>query len=382
METLASRLDACQDQMLELYETDSNKLSDQIKHWRLARLESAMLYKAREAGLSRIGHQAVPSLAIAKAKAHKAIEVQLALEQLQTSAYATEQWTLQDTSQEMWDTEPKRCWKKNGQNVEVRYDGEEGKAMIYVLWKDIYVQRYSDNVWTKVKGQISYEGLYYVVENVRTYYCKFAKDALLYGNSKAWEVHFAGKVIYHCNFDPVSSTHSPTDALPSAGLGLPHPSPPPTSCIDGCAQKEEGPVPKRQRLDSNGHGLQQPDSTQEASALLGDRGPRLDPGHNTDQCDSGIPVTCRATSNSDSSPVIHLRGDPNALKCLRYRLQQTRKSLFVKISSTWRWACGERHNSAYVTIWYSSEEQRSQFLNVVKIPPGMHAALGSMTAFA
>ena len=129
METLASRLNACQEKLLELYETDSDQLQDQIMHWQLVRLENVIMYKAREAGMLHLNHQVVPVQLIAKAKACKAIEMQLALKTLLKSPYGTEPWTLRDTSQEMWDAAPKQCWKKKGYTVDVKFDGEDTKTM-------------------------------------------------------------------------------------------------------------------------------------------------------------------------------------------------------------------------------------------------------------
>ncbi|AXN57290.1 E2 [Macaca mulatta papillomavirus 3] len=388
METIASRLDACQDQVLDLYERDSDKLEDQIRHWQLLRLESALFYKAREAGLTKVGHQAVPTLCVAKAKACQAIEVQLALQQLLDSPYGKESWTLQDTSREMWDTKPKRCWKKHGHTVEVRYDCEEDKSMHYVLWSSIYAQRCSDNAWDKVAGHVCYEGLYYILEGLKIFYCKFAKDAALYGSTNKWEVHFGGKVIYDSEFDPVSSTVE----VPSAAVAL-FANPDHPDATHPCSsssrsstqgQEQEAPVPKRPRS-GLGLQLQQPDSTQTAVGAVGrvasPAGP-VDGVRKRKHSDPHGHGCQRPNSISDSAPVIHLRGDPNGLKCFRYRLHQSKKSLFDRISSTWRWSSGEGESkAAYITIWYRDTEQRAQFLNVVKIPTNMHAALGYMTVF-
>lgn len=370
MDTLAKRLDVCQDKMLELYETDSNKLEDQITHWHLVRVECALLYKARECGYTHIGHQVVPPLSVTKEKARRAIEVHVALQQLQESAYAHEPWTLRDTSREMWDAVPKGCWKKTGVTVEVRYDGDETKAMCYVQWKEIIVQNISDDQWVKVKGHVSHEGLYYVHENETTYYVKFADDAYVYGETGEWEVHVGGKVIHRHAFDPVSSTrevpvtgplYTTTQASTQAPLGA-----------------EEGPQPKRQRRE----GFQQQRPESQPPSTQANQHPR-----NTlvtekpRNCDSTSPHIDWHPSAVDSAPVIHLRGDPNCLKCFRYRLHAGKSKLFARVSSTWRWSCEPENQSAFVTIWYTNDQQRSEFLSSVKIPHGMQAILGYMSIF-
>lgn len=376
METLANRLDACQDKMLELYEKDSDKLEDQITHWHLLRVENALLYKARECGLTHIGHQVVPPLSVTKAKARNAIEVHVALQQLQESAYAHEPWTLRDTSREMWDTAPKGCWKKRGLTVEVRYDGDESKAMCYVQWRELYVQNYSDDRWVKVPGKVSYEGLYYTHENMNIYYVNFKDDACVYGETGKWEVHVGGKVIHHDAFDPVSSTREISTPGPVCTSNT---TPASTQAQVGAS---EGPEQKRQRLEAvDGQHQQQrqgsKDSTQKAAERAG--GP-VD-SDRTRLCDTRSAHPVRHPSDPDCAPVIHLRGDPNSLKCFRYRLHHGKRKLYSRSSSTWRWSCESENQAAFVTLWYTSDTQRTEFLNVVKVPPGIQVILGYMSIF-
>ena len=368
MDTLAKRLDACQDKMLELYETDSDKLQDQITHWHLMRVECALLYKARECGYTHIGHQVVPPLSVTKEKARRAIEVHVALQQLQDSAYGHEPWTLRDTSREMWDTVPKRCWKKKGVTVEVRYDGDETKAMCYVQWKEIIVQNISDDQWVKVAGYVSHEGLYYVHENETKFYVKFSEDAYVYGETGEWEVYVGGKMIHGHAFDPVSSTRE----VPATGpiyttTGAPTQAP---------LGAEEGPPQKRQRRE--GVQQQRPESQPPSTQTTHHNQSGLSTDKSRD-CDSTRPHTVWHTSGVDCAPVIHLRGDPNRLKCFRYRLQTCKSTLFTRITSTWRWSCEPENQSAFVTIWYTNDQQRSDFLCSVNIPHGMQVILGYMS---
>ncbi|CBD35697.1 putative E2 protein [Human papillomavirus 125] len=377
METLANRLDACQDKILELYEQDSNNLEDQITHWKLMRLEQALLYKARECGLTHIGHQVVPPLSVTKAKARSAIEVHVALQQIQQSPYAQDSWTLRDTSREMWDTAPKKCWKKRGVTVEVRYDGDLNKAMCYVQWKEIIVQNYNDDNWVKVAGLVSHEGLYYMHEGEKHYYVQFKEDAYVYGETGTWEVHVGGKVIHHNAFEPVSSTRE----IPAAGPLYTCTTSAPTQAPVGAT---EGPEQRRQRLETVHWGEQQqqrqythpttPQTTERASQSLdGDR---------TRDCDTTGPHPIGHRSDPDCVPVIHLRGDPNCLKCFRYRLQRGKTKLYARTSSTWRWTCESENQAAFVTIWYTSYGQRDEFLTNVKVPPGIQVILGHMSMFS
>ncbi|AAZ39516.1 E2 protein [human papillomavirus 106] len=383
METLASRLDVCQEKLLELYEKDSDQLQDQILHWHLVRWENVILYKAREAGHLHLNHQVVPVQLIAKAKACKAIEVQLALKTLLKSPYGTEPWTLRDTSQEMWDTEPKQCWKKRGYTVDVKFDGEESKTMCYTCWRDIYVQSIADDTWDKVTGHVDHAGLYYVHEGTRVTYVKFSQEAQTYGSTGTWEVHVGGHIIYDA-FDPSVSSTQDTEQEP---LSTTRPTDPshtdqpdattPTPVL-GPAPTFVPPPPKRQRLGYGPQHTEQPDST-------GDRGQRLARDNARDQCNPDGANQHRNISVGHGAPVIHLRGDPNKLKCLRYRLKKHTPVLFTKASSTWRWStCSSPTdaNSAFVTLWHDSVEQRAKFLATVTLPKDIVAVPGYMTMFA
>nr|BAL41315.1 regulatory protein E2 [Human papillomavirus type 90] len=380
METLASRLNACQEKLLELYETDSDQLQDQIMHWQLVRLENVIMYKAREAGMLHLNHQVVPVQLIAKAKACKAIEMQLALKTLLKSPYGTEPWTLRDTSQEMWDAAPKQCWKKKGYTVDVKFDGEDTKTMCYTCWRYIYVQSGDDDTWTKVSGHVDHAGLYFTHEGTRVTYVRFAQEAQTYGNTGTWEVHVGGQLIYDAFDSSVSSTQD-TDQEP---LSSTRPTDPPytdepdatnPAQVLGPASPHVPPPHKRQRL---GHGYQHPDSTE-------DRIQRLARDNTGDQCN---PDSAKQHGNirvGDSAPVTHLRGDPNKLKCLRYRLHKHKSVLFSKATSTWRWStCSNTTNekSAFVTLWHDSAEQRANFLATITLPKDIEAVLGYMTMLA
>lgn len=375
MATLADRLDACQETLIDLYEKDSNKLEDQIKHWHCIRLENAILFKARQAGLTHLGHQVVPTLNVTKGKAHQAIAVHLSLQSLYASEYKDEPWTLQNTSLDMWNTQPKGCWKKKGRTVTVKYDCEDSKKMEYVNWGHIYVQSTHTEQWHRVHGQVSYDGLYYELEGHKQYYVQFAQEATKYGEHNKWEVHWGNTVIY----EPCNSVSSTQDTLrevspAEAADRLLHAPEPATSTQHvGTAKTTKAPVQappcKRQRV--NRDGVRQPNTAP----------PNIWVDNNKSGAD-GYPhsTETRNFSDGDTAPVIHLRGDANKLKCLRYRLRSSVPDLFVNASSTWHWTCGEAtQKCAFVTIWYANEEQRAKFLQRVTIPKGIQAMQGFMS---
>lgn len=371
MDTLADRLDACQDKLLDLYEKDSNTLEDQLLHWQYTRLEKAILFKAREAGLTHIGHQVVPASSVTKEKARQAITVHLSLQSLNNSEFKHEPWTLQDTSLDMWNVPPKGCWKKGGRPIRVKYDGEDDKEMEYVSWGFIYIYCGSDETWHKVPGKISHAGCYYELEGRKHYYVDFGKEAKQYGVKNMWEVHVGGTIIHHA-CDSVSSTQGgvPISTAETAAQSL-YTTTAPTPAATKKTPQVQAPPAKRQRLGSDG--IQQPDSTGDKRSFVDSCLPRT-------QNNPGIPQWSRDNSNSHGAPVIHLKGDPNRLKCLRYRLHQSVPQLFERASSTWRWTCGgSEDKQSFVTLWYRDTEQRQQFLARVNIPKGIVVTQGIMS---
>ncbi|BAE16266.1 E2 protein [Human papillomavirus type 27b] len=387
METLANRLDACQETLLELYEKDSNKLEDQIKHWAQVRLENVMLFKARECGMTRVGCTTVPALTVSKAKACRAIEVQLALQTLMQSAYSTEAWTLRDTCLEMWDAPPKKCWKKKGLSVLVKFDGSSDRDMIYTGWHYIYVQDANDDTWHKVPGKVDELGLYYEHDGVRVNYVDFGTESLTYGVTGTWEVHVAGRVIHHTSASVSSTQATASDDEPLSPIRLavsPVPAPasaasartgttPPTNLL--CtAPAPPSPPAKRQRVIVGQQHLR-PDSTR----TVGEGQVECYDKRSISNTNSTAPRWNHG--DTDTVPVIHLRGDANCLKCFRYRVQKHKDKLYDRVSSTWHWAGGKCDKTAFVTVWYTSVEQRKEFLTRVNIPKGVIALPGYMSAF-
>jgi hypothetical protein len=393
MERLAKRLDACQEQLLELYEENSRDLQKHIEHWKCLRMEAVVLYKAREMGFANIGHQIVPTLETCRAKAHMAIEIHLALETLLQSSYGKEPWTLQETSNELWLTNPKKCFKKQGRTVEVIFDGKQDNAMHYTAWTYIYIQTVQ-GTWCKVQGQVCHAGLYYIVENMKQFYCNFKEEAKKYGVTDQWEVHDGNQVIV--SPAPISSTTSTDAEIPSTGstklvqqVCTTNPLHTTTSidnhhadCTDGTAYNvpiQTSPPRKRYRQcgQSPSQHLQHSNpsipSIPSASVDPGLCGVRT----NSENCNKR-----RNHCGSQATPVIHLQGDPNCLKCLRFRLKRNCSHLFTQVSSTWHLTendCTRDTKTGIITIHYYDEAQRNLFLNTVKIPSGIKSCIGYMS---
>nr|WKV32424.1 early protein 2 [Canis familiaris papillomavirus type 25] len=208
METLSKRLSALQDALLNLYEEASDELHRQVDHWKILRQENVLLHYARKSGVLRVGMQPVPPLQVSAERAKHAIEMQIVLQSLCDSQWATETWTLADTSRELWTAAPQRCFKKGACIVEVLFDGDPENSMQYTLWNRVYYQDASDT-WQVSRSQVDCEGIWFWDCEQKRYYVKFANDAARYGTTGTWEVVVNGETI--TSSDPVTSTTPPTD---------------------------------------------------------------------------------------------------------------------------------------------------------------------------
>nr|AFN27345.1 early protein [human papillomavirus 35] len=365
METLSQRLSVCQDKILEHYETDSTCLSDHIQYWKLIRLECAVFYKAREMGIKTLNHQVVPTQAISKAKAMQAIELQLMLETLNTTEYRTETWTLQETSIELYTTVPQGCFKKHGVTVEVQFDGDKQNTMHYTNWTHIYILE--DSICTVVKGLVNYKGIYYVHQGVETYYVNFREEAKKYGKKNIWEVHVGGQVIV-CPESVFSSTELSTAEIATQLHAYNTTETHTKACSVGTTETQKT---NHKRLRGGTELPCNPTKRVRLSAV--------------DSVDRGVYSTSDCTNKdrcgscSTTTPIVHLKGDANTLKCLRYRLGKY-KALYQDASSTWRWTCtNDKKQIAIVTLTYTTKYQRDKFLTTVKIPNTVTVSKGYMS---
>lgn len=204
MEKLSERFNVLQDQLMNIYEAAEHTLEAQIAHWTLLRREAVLLYVARQKGITRLGYQPVPPLAVSEGKAKEAIGIMLQLQSLQKSEYATEPWTLVDTSAETYRNAPEQHFKKGPVPVEVIYDKEPENANVYTMWKFVYYMDPED-VWHKTTSGVNHNGIYYLHGDFKHYYVLFADGARTYSKTGYWEV----KVNKETVFAPVTSSTPP-----------------------------------------------------------------------------------------------------------------------------------------------------------------------------
>lgn len=76
-----------------------------------------------------------------------------------------------------------------------------------------------------------------------------------------------------------------------------------------------------------------------------------------------------------------LKGRPNAIKCLRYRLKKSHPELFQFISTTWSWVPAnavQRVGRARILVMCKDSDQKDNFLRAVKPPKGITLETCSM----
>lgn len=396
MENLSSRLDLLQEQLMNLYEQDSKLIEDQIKQWNLIRQEQVLFHFARKNGVMRIGLQAVPSLASSQEKAKTAIEMVLHLESLKDSPYGTEDWSLQDTSRELFLAPPAGTFKKSGSTLEVTYDNNPDNQTRHTIWNHVYYQN-GDDVWRKVSSGVDAVGVYYLEhDGYKNYYVLFAEEASKYSTTGQYAVNYRGKRFTNV----MSSTSSPR----AAGAPAIHSDYPTLSESDTAQQStsinytelpgqgETSQVRQRQQktpVRRRPYGRRRSRSPRGGGRREGESTPSRTPGSVPSARDVGSIHTTPQKGHSSrlrrllqeawDPPVVCVKGGANQLKCLRYRLKASTQVDFDSISTTWHWTDRkntERIGSARMLVKFIDEAQREKFLERVALPRSVSVFLG------
>uniref|UniRef100_A0AAU6S5D1 Regulatory protein E2 n=1 Tax=Pipistrellus kuhlii papillomavirus TaxID=3140005 RepID=A0AAU6S5D1_9PAPI len=398
---LSSRLESIQETILNLYELDSDDLSDQIKFWDLTRKENLLLYYARKQGITTLAHQHVPSLASSEAKARAAIEMTLLLRSLERTPYGREPWNMQQTSRERLLAPPAYCLKKGGGPVQVQFDNDPSNTVEHTAWENIYYQD-EDDEWQKVPGEVDLDGLYYIQEDgLKLYYVDFKEEAAKYSQTGKWCLLYNNNCLASVASSPGTpsrplhsssprpqerrtssdseeaeelgwETHetqgaqrgrrsrrvrtrsrsrskgttrsSPISVLPQVGETTL-----PTRPGGGRGRAPQLPSPRsRSRSGGSGSGERRRGRSRGSpGAGARKRGPR--------PTRPSVPLPAQVGSSRESSrgrpagrlgqllqeawdpPGICLRGPANTLKCLRYSLKSRHSKWFTNISTTWHW---------------------------------------------
>lgn len=375
---------------MTLYERNATDIDSQILHWETVRKQYVTMYYARKEGYRSLGMQPLPALTVSEYKAKEAIQMVILLRSLRQSQFSNELWTLTDTSAELLHTQPKNCFKKYGYTVEVYFDENPANVFPYTNWDSIYYQD-SHEQWHKTAGLVDYDGMYFQETNGdRTYFQLFHKDALRYGSTGRWSVHYKNQTILP-SASVSSSTRQPVDEPAETTA---YPSTPPQIAAGGSQRsqtEERGTVSSTQ---------QTPPATTSSVRLRRRRGQ----GERTTR-ERESPTKRRRTTETDSArlesvpapeavgtrhrtvpstglsrlgrlqeeardpPAILVTGPGNSLKCWRWRLKKFSR-YYLRMSTVWSWA-GEvcpKASKNRMLIAFRDNEQRNVFLKLVSMP--------------
>ncbi|QCT25594.1 E2 [Tick-associated papillomavirus lsx] len=388
MEKLATGLDVCQEKLLELIELNSNLLQDQIQYWKCCKREQLILHAARKLGCSRLGYEPVPACKVSEHKAKEAIKMLLLLETLQQSPFCFEPWTLPQTSIEMLHTPPANCFKKEGEQLEVQYEGNAEKAMTYVKWQSIYSQDENGD-WHKSAGYADYNGLWYNDATLgKTCYVSFAEEAKKYGNDSPWVVYTnSGTLLF-------SSIATNSDS-PDWAASLPWTSKSPSSQHSSSWGRHLSPIgqpcqsgsrPITPRCGSpqtpavRGGGHRQRPRERPRQRPFGGRSEKAAGQAEGRPRPSNGNLEKRSGQNSKSAspnPVLIFKGPPNKLKCWRSRCWKGYRDTFLDFSSGFTWlVSGTRGKDACVLISFRDSEQMKLFRTTVPRPKDLTDTYG------
>lgn len=383
MDQLTARLESLQEEIYDLIERGSDRLEDQITYWELTRKEQAILYLARQKNISKIGLQPVPSLAMTEARAKEAIQMTLILTSLSKSPYAHESWNMQQTSRERLLVPPKFCFKKDGQQVDIWFDGNPANSVRETSWGFIYYQD-SDDQWQKQPGEIDKEGLFYRdYSDIKDYYVSFKDLARRYSKEGRYQVKINDKIIA----DVVTSVDS---AKPQS-----IPGPKATAARTGRRVSRRGRTKGKKRGNtSSSHSSTTSRSSRSSRSRSRSRSrsqartpaagvapsPReVGTVRSTTPRGSGSRLR-RLLQEARDPPAIVISGPANTVKCLRYRCKLRYQDFFSKISTTWWWTGEGRSKSgdASMLVLFHSDAQRNRFLEAVPVPPTVKIAAANL----
>lgn len=384
---------------MTLIEEGREDIDSQIKIWDLQRQSYLIMYYARRKGYRNLGLQPLPVLAASEYNGKNAIAMLMHLRSIKNSGFGTERWTLGETSVEtVLATEPKHTFKKQPYIVDVWFDNEQGNSFPYTNWEHIYYQDGNGN-WHKTRGQVSYDGLYYVEHNGdQVYFQLFATDAPRYGHTGQWTVRFKNHILY----PPVTSSTGLDNSSEQSAHSLPRaregPDKENVATNQGEAQVSSATGPRRSREASpeTPRKRQRPDSTDGGGGRRGLRGERggsrsRPPGPREGSWPSPEEVGRRRTStprrhlsrlsrlqeDARDPPVILLKGPANPLKCWRRRCRK-HSSLYTAASSVFKWIDCTGHSGGRLLVAFDSEAQRAAFLEQVTIPKHCEYTFGSL----
>lgn len=379
---------------MTLYEKDPVDLSSQIEHYTLLRKEAVLQYYCRKEGYKQLGLQILPQLSVSEHNAKEAIKMVLILKSLAKTQYAGEQWTLRDTSLELFNAAPKNCFKKDGYEVTVWFDNDPENAYPYTNWNSIYYQGDNEE-WYKTPGRVDLNGLFYEDnEHVKVYFVLFQEKADLYSKTGQWTVNFKNEQLssfvgsssrrhispllsYETSRNGSSSTTTRDPStnqkiLPSNGRGEE------SESEEGPSSTSRSPARRRRR-----RGGEQRESAARPSKRQrgGDSVPTAEEVGGTHRSvpSSGLTRLARLQAEARDPELLLINGAANQLKCFRYRCIAKAKHNFMVMSTVWHWVNNDHSDThSKLLVAFESNKQRELFLLTTTLPKGCTYCYGHL----
>ncbi|AOS89497.1 E2 protein [Rusa timorensis papillomavirus type 2] len=413
----AERLSALLAAQMQHIENDSQSLTDHIHFWRAVRQEQVLLHAARKHNLRAVGMWPVPTAATSAVKAKQAITMELLLTSLLKTDWGRDPWTLSEASWERLQAPPKYFLKKEPKVIEVIYDNDSSNRVWYTVYGTCLSQ--TADGWFATKCEADNTGCY--VKNMngeKDYYVRFEEDAVKFSTTGTWEV-----------LNPtVSSSSSPdrVDGQPPSleaenlGTNTPQTGSPQRGrpAGGGSARKRSAPYTTAALPDSpSGSSTGDSDcgGSRCAKRLRGcssTRGsgdlvclPALPPcAGNVSQslaqlaeaslCSLQTPDSTQRGVGEGSLPTLEQQtenpvyclifcGNVNDVKCLRWRFKKHHKGKYTDCTTTYQHvgdSGNERKGPAMIMVTFSCRNQRDNFANSAKYPPGVTCKKYTMLA--
>ena len=388
MESLINRFDAVQEAILSHIESGSTTLKSQIEYWENVRKENIIMHYARKQGLTTLGMQPLPTLAVTEYNAKEAIKLSLTLQSLLKSPFGTESWTLTEVSAQLINTPPQNCLKKNGYEVEVWFDDNKNNAMVYPNWDRLYYQD-ANEMWHLVKGEVDYDGCYFVDHTGdRAYFTIFNADAERFSETGKWTVHYKTQVISSSIVSSTSSYHSSIDEDPIPGPSTYTPTKKSTTRHQespGHPSSTTSPEAKSLRLrrgrkqgESGDSGGETP-SKRRRRGGLGSAPSAAEVGqrHRTPQR-KGLSRLGLLQEEARDPPLICISGTANSLKCWRYRKSNQCPQRFLVMSTVFQWVGDTSHTHSRLLVAFRSNAEREAFVKHTQLPRNATYTYGNL----
>ena len=387
---MRDRLDALQNALSDLIEAGPTELDSVIQYYDLSRKFHVLEYYCKKEGYSQLGLHHIPASRVSEHNAKTAIQMGLVLRSLAKSAYASETWTLQDASSDLFASPPRNCFKKGGYEVTVWFDNDKDNIFPYTNWSEIYYQD-DEEKWHKVPGQVDYDGLYYIeTDGSKSYFLLFFEDAQRFSKTNTWTVHYKNETIYL----PItsSSRRAGADAQERADTQPTNPTRDTASTSQTyrrTTQQSEtsspGPTKRHTALGRRRRG--------EGKSTTGSKRRRILPGGGSGSpapedvgsshrsvARANLPRLARLQAEARDPKLILLRGPANTLKCWRYRCNTKCDSPIC--STVFKWVShDESLQQGRMLLAFSSDRERDTFIKQTHFPKGTTYSLGSLDAF-